>query len=158
MSLSSNGWQPSAVSGCHDCQDAALPHDPIAVSPPAATERSHRDRLRVQMYLRALAYPRVPESSAVLDDVLLAYGEMDADRICSAVGAYVDTNRGDLRCLLDRYRDDPRTPAVLTDLALPCVLERLENDRYALRKNWAPKQDLHELRRVSDLWGIRLGV
>jgi len=35
--------------------------------------------------------------------------------------------------------------------------EHLEHDRYALRRSWLPAHDPAELRRIAEIWGVRLG-
>jgi hypothetical protein len=97
-------------------------------------------------------------SSAVLDDVVRAYGGIDVDAICRLVTDYARTRASELLGLLARQQNDWRRPRVLSDPALLCILERLEHDRYALRRSWVPAHDPADLRRIGDLWGIRVGV
>ncbi len=96
--------------------------------------------------------------STVLDEVLQAYGGMRTGEICERIASYAIDHSRELEDLLGRQAQDPRHPALLEDPALLCVLERLEHDRYALRRVWTRRRDPAELRRVADLWGIRLGL
>jgi hypothetical protein len=88
--------------------------------------------------------------------VLRAYGDLAVSKICRIVGDYAVEHAREIEALLSRQQDDPRQPRLLSDPALICVLERLEHDRYALRRNWSPAHDPRELRRVADLWGVRV--
>jgi hypothetical protein len=118
------------------------------------------ERERVLCCLRRWSPPRPgsPPRSDVLDDVLAAYGDLDTLTICLLIRDYARAHASELDALLDRQERDPRRPAVLSDPALMCVLERLEHDRYALRRSWVSAHDPRELRRVADLWGVRLGA
>lgn len=77
--------------------------------------------------------------------------------ICERIASYARDHSAELEDLLERQAEDPRRPALFEDVALLCVLERLEHDRYALRRAWMGQRDPGELQRVADLWGIRLG-
>lgn len=96
--------------------------------------------------------------SDVLDDVLQAYGDMGGQEICECIASYALHHLAELENLLGRHARDSRYPALLRDAALLCVLERLEHDRYALRRVWIRRRDPAELRRIADLWGIRVGL
>ena len=90
-------------------------------------------------------------------DVLPAYGNVDLETVWRMVASYARAHADELRRLLDREATDAPRPSVLSDPAIICVLERLGNDRYALRRAWAPRRDVAELRRLASLWGVRLG-
>ncbi len=124
-----------------------------------AVQRSSEEQARIIGCLRSRHTPGASTAapSAVLAEVLDAYGDMPVPEICRRVLDYASDHSVELRELLARQSHDPRHPALLDDAALPCVLERLEHDRYALRRAWSPRHDPRELRRVADLWGIRLG-
>jgi hypothetical protein len=98
-----------------------------------------------------------PDTGA-LDSALRAYGDLDAHEICKLALEYATAHDDELQQLLRRHASDARRPALLSDPALPCVLERLEHDRYALRRAWEQSGDPRELQRVADLWGIRLAL
>jgi hypothetical protein len=95
--------------------------------------------------------------STVLGVVLDSYGPIPAAEICERIAGYARQHSAELEEMLERHVPDPRHPPLLDDPALLCVLERLERDRYALMRAWTPRHDPKELRRVADLWGIRLG-
>ncbi len=118
---------------------------------PADTERR-----RLLERLRRIT-PGAARSTDVLDDVLPAYGNVDLEIVWRIVSNYTRAHADELQRLLDREMADARRPMVLSDPAIMCVLERLANDRYALRRAWAPRRDLAELRRLASLWGVRLG-
>lgn len=113
------------------------------------------ERRRFLDRLRRLE-PSAGPTSEVLDDVLPAYGPVDLETVWEIVSRYARAHCSDIRELRDRQADDSRSLSVLSDPALVCVLERLDNDRYALRRAWAPHHDPAELRRLANLWGIRL--
>ncbi len=94
--------------------------------------------------------------SDVVDQVLEAYGDLPVATICRLVRDYAAIHSVELTALLGRQEHDNRRPALLSDPALICVLERLEHDRYALRRSWTPAHDPRELRRIADLWGVRI--
>jgi hypothetical protein len=117
---------------------------------------------RRQCVERCLLRWRIPGAGiatrgAVLDAALEAYGDMRVHEICDRIGRYARDHSAELEDLLKRQTKDPRRPPLLEDVALLCVLERLEHDRYALRRAWVGQRDPVELRRVADLWGVRLG-
>jgi hypothetical protein len=120
--------------------------------PPADTERR-----RLLERLRRIT-PGAARSTDLLDDVIPAYGDVDLETVWRIVSSYTRAHADELRRLLDREAVDTRRPRILSDPAIMCVLERLDNDRYALRRAWAPRRDLAELRRLASLWGVRLGI
>jgi hypothetical protein len=99
--------------------------------------------------------PRAP--SEILRQVIFAYGDRKLDEIRTLVDAYLRAHKQELRRLLAAQAHDCRRPPLLLDLALPCILERLEHDKYALRREWTPEHDPRDLRRLADLWGVRIG-
>lgn len=101
--------------------------------------------------------PRQRAPSEILRQVISAYGERKLDEIRGLVDVYLRTHKQELRRLLAAQAHDCRRPPLFTDPALPCLLERLEHDRYALRREWTPEHDPRDLRRVADLWGVRIG-
>jgi hypothetical protein len=101
--------------------------------------------------------PRPRPPSEMLHQVILAYGDLKVDEILGLVDAYLRAHKMELRRLLAAQEKDGRRPPFLSDLALPCILERLEHDKYALRREWTPKYDPRDLRRLADLWGVRIG-
>jgi hypothetical protein len=119
-------------------------------------ESADTERRRLLERLRRIT-PGAARCTELLDDVLPAYGNLDLETVWRIVCSYTRTHADELRGLLDREADDARRPRVLSDPAIMCVLERLENDRYALRRAWAPRRDPAELRRLASLWGVRLG-
>lgn len=127
---------------------------------PARATPSPRQRDRLLTCLRSVTPEPAAESSTseVLDEVLSAYGELDVDAIWQLAAEYAHAHRGELGAILNRQREDRRRPRLLSDPALLLILERLEHDRYALRRSWVPAHDLQDLRRIADLWGIRLGL
>jgi hypothetical protein len=102
--------------------------------------------------------PRPRASSEILRQVISAYGDRKLAEIRSLVDAYLRAHQQELRRLLAAQAHDRRRPPLLSDPALPCVLERLAHDRYALRREWTPKHDPRDLRRLADLWGVRIGL
>ena len=119
---------------------------------PADTERR-----RLLERLRRIT-PGAGRSTELLDDVLPAYGNVDLETVWRIVSGYTRAHADELRRLLDREAADARRPKILSDPAIMCVLERLDNNRYALRRAWAPVRDPAELRRLASLWGVRLGI
>lgn len=113
------------------------------------------DRRRLLDRLRRIT-PGAAPCTEVLDDVLPAYGNVDLETVWRIVSSYTRVHADELRRLLDREATDARRPRVLSDPAIMCVLERLDNDRYALRRAWAPRHDVGELRRLASIWGVRL--
>jgi hypothetical protein len=124
------------------------------------TTPSAADRERLLGCLRSITPGPAAHATAseVLDDVLRAYGDLSTDAVCRIVTAYARAHARELRSVLARREGDRRRPRLFSDAAIFCVLERLEHDRYALRRGWVPAHDPAELRRVADIWGIRLGV
>jgi hypothetical protein len=114
------------------------------------------ERRRLLERLRRIT-PGAARCTELLDDVLPAYGNVDLETVWRIVSNYTRAHADELRRLLDREATDARRPRVLSDPAIMCVLERLDNDRYALRRAWAPCRDPAELRRLASLWGVRLG-
>jgi hypothetical protein len=126
---------------------------------PETPALSTKDRERLLSCLRRWT-PGAAEMtvhSRIVDDVVATYGGLDASGICALVSDYARLHASELADLFARQRRDRRRPALLSDPALLCVLERLDHDRYALRRSWARAHDPRELRRVADLWGVRLG-
>lgn len=121
------------------------------------TQSTTPERRRFVDRLRGIE-PWAEPSSDLLDDVLAAYGPADLETVWAIVLRYAQAHDDDIHELLDRQADDSRSLPVLSDPALVLVLERLENDRYALRRAWAPHHDPVELRRLASLWGIRLDI
>lgn len=121
-------------------------------SAPADTERR-----RLLERLRRIT-PGATSSTELLDDVLPAYGNLDLETVWRIVCSYTRAHADELRRLLDREATDARRPPILSDPAIVCVLERLDHDRYALRRAWTPARDPAELRRLASLWGVRLGI
>lgn len=115
------------------------------------------ERRRFVERLRRIT-PGAASSTELLDDVLPAYGNVDLETVWRIVSTYTRAHAVELRRLLDREAADARRPRILSDPAIMCVLERLDNDRYALRRAWAPVRDPAELRRLASLWGVRLGI
>jgi hypothetical protein len=117
--------------------------------------RTSKERDELLACLRRWSPMPTDARSEVVDEVLEAYGDLPVSAICQLVRDYADRHAAELAALLHRLKDDRRRPALLTDAALLCVLERLEHDRFALRRSWSPVHDPRELRRVADLWGVR---
>lgn len=113
------------------------------------------ERRRLLARLRRIT-PGAGNSSELLDDVLPAYGDADLETVWRIVSSYTCTHTDEVRRLFEREAGDARRPALLSDPAIMCVLERLDNNRYALRRTWAPVRDSRELRRLASLWGVRL--
>lgn len=128
--------------------------------PMPAPAPSPRERDRLLSHLRRVTPGPAAEapSSEVLDEVLSAYGELDVTAIEQLVDEYARAHGAELRGMLERQLHDRRRPRLLSDPALLLILERLEHDRYALRRSWVPSHDPHDLRRLADIWGIRLGI
>ncbi len=124
------------------------------MSGPPTPSAEHQQLLERLVQLR----PGTAGSTELLDDVLPAYGGANLQTVWGIVSGYARAHTGELRQLLDRQAADARRPRILSDPALICVLERLENDRYALRRAWAPVRDPAELRRLASLWAVRLGI
>jgi hypothetical protein len=117
---------------------------------------AERERQRLIERLRRIT-PGASRRTELLDDILPAYGNVDLETIWRIVSSYTSAHADEVRRLLDREVADARRPRVLSDPAIMCVLERLDNDRHALRRAWAPRHDPAELRRLASLWGVRLG-
>lgn len=96
--------------------------------------------------------------SETLQEVLLAYGDLTTAEVRRLVEDYLREHRSELRHLLAAQQNDSRRPPLLSDPALPCILERLEHDKYALRSRWIPKHNLRELRRLADFWGVQISL
>jgi hypothetical protein len=125
---------------------------------PAAPNPQERDRL-LSCVRRVTPGPAAETpTSEVLDEVLSAYGELDIAAIWQLVDEYARAHSAELQGVLDRQMHDRRRPRLLSDPALLLILERLEHDRYALRRSWVPAHDPQDLRRLADLWGVRLGI
>lgn len=126
--------------------------------PSAAPSPQERDRLL--SCLRRVTPGPAAESptSEVLDAVLNAYGALELAAIWQLVDAYARAHGAELQGMLNRQMDDRRRPRLLSDPALLLILERLEHDRYALRQSWVRAHDPQELRRLADLWGVRVGI
>jgi hypothetical protein len=121
---------------------------------PAA--RTAEEREQLLCCLRRWSPITKHRGSDVVDEVLGAYGDLPVAAICRLVQNYATSHSTELAALLDRQKHDRRRPSLLSDPALICILERLEHDRYALRRNWTPAHDPRELRRIADLWGVRV--
>src|SRR5262245_51357891 len=121
---------------------------------------SAQEKSRLLARVRSVTPGPAAESpnSDVFDDVLRAYGDLDAETIWQVVNSYAREHGAELRGLLARQQDDWRRPRLLSDPALLLILERLEHDRYALRRSWLPAHDPRDLRRLADLWGVRSGL
>lgn len=119
---------------------------------------SDEERERLLTCLRELhPLPHSDPTSEVIDSVVQAYGDLDVSIICALISAYTRNHADELKRLLARQEHDRRRLSLLSDPALPGVLERLEHDRYALRRSWAERHEPRDLQRLADLWGVRLG-
>lgn len=127
---------------------------------PQVAKRSAQERDRILACLRSMTPGCASRASRsdVLDEVLPAYGDLDVDVICGLAAEYAREHAEELQGLLRRQRDDHRRPWLLSDPALLLVLERLEHDRYTLRRTWAATHNPRDLRRIADLWGVRSGL
>lgn len=124
------------------------------------TALSPAERARLLACLRSVTPGPAADAatSEVFDDVLSAYGDLDMSSIWRLVDEYARAHDAELRGVLARQQNDRRRPRLLSDPALLLILERLEHNRYALRRSWLPAHDPDELRRLADLWGVRLGI